>query len=130
MKTNKFWIFVFGGVVLVASVAAVLLWRTPATYARIYKDGELTETVNLAAGTEPFGLLVECGNYDTSGKNFNYLEVEHGRMRVSSADCPDGICIRQGWVSGGLLPIVCLPNRLVVTFDGGGSGLDVDAVAG
>ena len=127
--TNKFWIFILVGVVMVASIAAVLLWRAPSTYARIYKDGTLTETVNLDAVTEPFGLLVECGNYDTASKNFNYLRVECGRIRVSSADCPDGICIRQGWVSGGLIPIVCLPNRLVVTFDGG-SEPGVDAVAG
>ena len=129
MKTNKFWLFILGSVVVIASVVAVLLWRAPAAYARIYKDGELTDVVNLAAVTEPFGLLVEGGNYDIANRGYNYLEVEHGRIRVQSADCPDGICIRQGWVSGGLLPIVCLPNRLVVTFDGDGNGFDVDAVA-
>jgi len=130
IKTNKFWFLVLGGVVLAASVVAVLLWSVPTNYARIYRDGELTEVVNLAAVTEPFRLLVECGNYDTASKNFNLLEVEHRRIRVSMADCLGGLCIRQGWVSGGLIPIVCLPNRLVVTFDGEGSRYDVDAVAG
>ena len=129
MKTNKFWFLILGGIVLVASVATVLIWRTPTAYARIYKDGELTEVVNIAAVTEPFGLLVDGSDADTVSRGYNYLEVEHGRIRVQRADCPDGICVRQGWVSGGLLPIVCLPNRLVVIFDGG-SGLDVDAVAG
>ena len=130
LKTNKFWIFVLGGVVITASIAAVLLWRAPTTYARIYKDGVLTEVVNLAAITEPFGLLIEDNNDDIANRGYNYLEIEHGRLRVSNADCPDGLCIRQGWSSGGMLPIVCLPNRMIVTFDGGESGLDVDAVAG
>jgi hypothetical protein len=130
LKTNKFWFLIFGCVVLVASIVAVFLWRAPAAYARIYNDGELTEVVNLVAVTEPFGLLIASKVDDTISRGYNYLEVEHGRIRVQSADCPDGICIRQGWVSGGLLPIVCLPNGLVVTFDGGGSGLDVDAVTG
>jgi hypothetical protein len=130
LKTNKFWVFILSGVVVIASIAAVLLWRAPVSYAHIYKDEILTETVNLAAVTEPFELLVEYKNDDTANRGYIYLEVEHGRIRVSKADCPDGICIRQGWVSGGLLPIVCLPNRLVVTFDGGGSEFDVDAVAG
>ena len=129
-KTNKFWLIILGSVVLVASIAAVLLWSAPTIYARIYKDGKLTETVNLAAVAEPFGLLVESNNSDNTNMNYNYLEVEHGRIRVSKASCPDGICIRQGWSSSGLIPIVCLPNRLVVTFDSGGSEFDVDAVAG
>jgi len=120
----------FGGVVLIAATVAVFLWRVPATYTRIYKNGILTDTVNIAAVTEPFGLLIEGSVEDSSNINYNYLEVEHGRIRVANADCPDGICIRQGWVSGGLLPIVCLPNRLVVTFEGEGSGFNVDAVAG
>jgi hypothetical protein len=127
--TNRFWIFILGGVVFVASVAAMFLWSAPAAYARIYKDGVLTEVINLAAVTEPFGLLIEADSSDNTSHGYNYLEIEHGRVRVSRADCPDGICVRQGWVNGGLIPIVCLPNRLVVTFDGG-SGLDVDAVAG
>jgi len=130
LKTNKFWLIILGSVVVIASVVAVLFWRVPAAYARIYKDGVLTDVVNLAAAEEPFGLLVEGDISNTANRGYNYLEVEQGRIRVQSASCPDGICIRQGWVSGGLLPIVCLPNRLVVTFDGGGSGLDVDAVAG
>ena len=130
MKTNKFWFLILGGVVLIASVVAVLLWRAPVSYALIYMDGRLIEEVNLAVVTEPFGLHVEGNNYFTTGMNSIYLEVEHGRIRVSRADCPDGLCIRQGWISGGLIPIVCLPNRLVVTFDGRGSSLDVDAVAG
>jgi len=110
---------VLGGVVIASAVAALLVWRVPVSYARIYKDGILTEAVNLAAVAEGYTIVVEG----------NAIEVEPGRIRVSDADCPDVLCVRQGWARGGLVPIVCLPNRLVIVFDGGGDG-DVDAVVG
>ena len=47
-----------------------------------------------------------------------------GRIRVESADCPDQVCVDQGWISDGTVPVVCLPNRLVIQIEGGGDGLD------
>ena len=127
LKSNKFWLTVLGGTVVVSVIVALLLGqapmsRTPAGSANIYQDGLLTESVNLAAVKETYTIDI-MGN-----SGFNKLEVESGRIRVLEADCPDGICKRQGWVSGGMIPIVCLPHRLVITFEGGTSG--VDAVVG
>jgi len=127
MKSNKFWFIVLGGIVVLSAIIALLIGQapmshTPAGFANIYQNGALTETVNLAAVTKPYII-------DITGNNgFNRLEVESGHIRVLEADCPDGICKRQGWVSGGMIPIVCLPHRLVITFDGGEAG--VDAVVG
>ena len=50
--------------------------------------------------------------------------VEGGRVRVSQADCPDQVCVNQGWISDGTVPIVCLPNQLIVQIEGGGNQLD------
>jgi len=94
------------------------------SYAQIYHDGTLTETVNINAVTEPFTITVE------SGSGNNVIKVEQGRIRMLAADCPDGTCVRQGWISGGIFPIVCLPNRVVVTLTSGDSGFGVDAVVG
>ena len=58
----------------------------------------------------------------------NTVEVSGGRVRVSEADCPDRLCVRQGWAAFDGESIVCLPHKLVVTVRGGGSG--PDAVAG
>ena len=122
-KSNKFWIIVLGGIVVVSVVAALLLGQAPkshasAAFAHIYQNGAMTETVNLTSITEPYTINIAGNN------GFNILEVESGRIRVLEADCPDGICKRQGWVSGGVIPIVCLPHRLVITFEGGTAGLD------
>ena len=57
----------------------------------------------------------------------NVVEVADGRVRVSDADCPDRLCVRQGWIRYDGESIVCLPHKLVVTVRG--SGHDLDAVA-
>ena len=57
------------------------------------------------------------------------IEIKDGRVRIREAHCPNRLCVKQGWVSRGV--IVCLPNRIVVTV-GGRSGLEknIDAVTG
>ena len=124
MKSNKFWLLILGGIVVLSAVAAMLLGHVQSSYALIYKDNVLTDTVNLSSVIEPY-------NIDVLGSGgVNILKIERGRIRMSRANCPDRICVRQGWKSGGITPIVCLPNRVVVTFDGIGSGVDIDAVVG
>jgi len=124
VKSNRFWLIILGGAVIVSAAAALLMWQVPGSHAHIYHNGELTETVNLAAITEPFTIMI--GN----GSSSNVIAVESGRIRMLTADCPDGSCVRQGWTSGGVTPIVCLPNRVVITLDSRVSEADVDAVTG
>lgn len=45
----------------------------------------------------------------------NTIEIKGGKIRVLDADCPDKICVNTGWLRSGI-PIVCLPNRLVIEF--------------
>jgi len=45
-------------------------------------------------------------------------------VRVAQADCPDQVCVHQGWIADGRVPIVCLPNQLIVQIEEGGSPLD------
>jgi len=127
MKSNEFWIIVLGIAAIVSIISALLVGRIQGNTAHIVSNGTLIETVNLSGITEPHIINIES---DTGGANT--VEVEPGRIRVSKADCPDGTCIRQGWVSGGAMPIVCLPHSLVITIDSDypGSTADIDAVAG
>ena len=92
--------------------------RAPAPVARISRDGVLLEEIDLSRVDEPYSLTLE----DESGRNV--LSVERGRVRVSEADCPDQVCVKQGWVSSGAAPIVCLPHKLVVELAGTGEDLD------
>ena len=92
--------------------------RAPAPVARISRDGVLLEEIDLSRVDEPYSLTLE----DESGRNV--LSAERGRVCVSEADCPDQVCVKQGWVSSGAAPIVCLPHKLVVELAGTGEDLD------
>jgi hypothetical protein len=123
LKSNKFWIFVLGGVVIISSIVALALWQVPASRAHIYQNGVLIDSIDLSSVAEPYVINIR-GSDGT-----NVIAVERGRIRMQEAGCPDKTCVRQGWISGGVTPIICLPNRLIVRLDGG-SGSDIDAVVG
>ena len=44
----------------------------------------------------------------------NVVEVDADRVRMLYAECPDGDCLRQGWISRPGQMIVCLPNKMVI----------------
>lgn len=58
----------------------------------------------------------------------NCLKIEKGTAEMKSADCPDQICVRHKEISHSGENIICLPNKVVVTVEGGSSG-EIDAVA-
>ena len=60
---------------------------------------------------------------------YNVVEVERGRIRVAEANCPDQICVRQGWLSNSAAPIACLPHKLVIRLEGGEEA-GIDGVTG
>ena len=90
--------------------------------ARITLDGALVREIDLTGVEEPFSFTVE----GPAGLT-NTILVEPGRIRVSEADCPDQICVHQGFISDGTTPIVCLPNKLIIQITGGGEALDAAA---
>ena len=106
--------------VAAASAAALLLQRggAPSPTARITRDGMLLEEIALEKVDEPYSFTLE------DGSGSNTVQVEKGRIRISEADCPDQVCVNQGWISGGAVPIVCLPHRLMIEIVEGGGGLD------
>ena len=103
------------------SVGAILLlgrWSGGGHMARIYQDGVLIREIDLDSLSAPLTFTVEF-----QGRT-NTITAQPGRIRVESADCPDQVCVDQGWISDGTVPVVCLPNRLVIQIEGGGDGLD------
>lgn len=46
----------------------------------------------------------------------NTVFIENGRICIINADCPDNTCVHMGWLESEAMPIVCLPNRLVIQF--------------
>lgn len=107
-----------------AGCAAFLLLRPAGegTVARITLDGAVVEEIDLSAVTQGYTFTVEG-----PGGFSNTIQVEPGRIRVLEAGCPDQVCVHQGYISDGTVPIVCLPNRLVIEITGGGDSLDAAA---
>lgn len=47
------------------------------------------------------------------------VEVVPGKgAHISDSNCPEKICMHEGWVGGAGETIVCLPNKLVVQIEG------------
>lgn len=113
MKTTvqtKTWLWVFAALLILLVLLAVLVsHRETGQIARVYQDGVCIRSINLSSVQEPFQFTVTDGNGHT-----NTVAVEPGRIRVVEANCPDQICVRTGWISNGLQPIVCLPAKLCI----------------
>ena len=131
MKSDKFWSIVLIVVIIIVGIIAFMFQRQPAKYAQIYQYGLLIETINLTTVNEPYTITInELYGTDADGESgVNEIAIERGRIRMLSANCPDGECVRQGWLSKGSTPIVCLPHRLVIALEGG-EETDTDAIVG
>lgn len=77
--------------------------------ADIYQNGVLIQSIDLNAVTESYRFTV-TGDNDCR----NEIEVRPGSIGMVSADCPDKLCVHQGFIHSSMLPITCLPNRLVI----------------
>ena len=110
MKTKTWILIIAAAAVLCASASAILLGGTaPGRTVEILLDGAAVRRIDLDAVTEP-----ETFTLRSAGGGTNVIAVEPGRIRVLEADCPDLLCVKQGWLSDGVAPIVCLPHRLVI----------------
>ena len=72
--------------------------------------------------------LTDDGTYPLNGGS-NILVIAEGKAWISEADCPDLICVKHAKIHYTGQTIVCLPNRLTVTVEGGESD-GVDFVVG
>ncbi len=90
--------------------------------ATVQSDGTVVREIDLGSVAEPYQFRVENGR-----GGYNIVAVERGRIRVSEADCPEQVDVRQGWISQPHQTIVCLPNRLVIRLSAKGPS-DVDFI--
>ena len=116
---------IVGAVLAVVAVGLTLWWilvlqkTVDNAVANVYQNGVLLRSIDLNAVTEPyrFTVLGEHGAYNT-------VLVEPGYISVESADCPDQICVSQGRISNGVLPIACLPHGLLIQIESADDTLD------
>jgi len=90
--------------------------------AEIYKNGVLVQTV-----TDLHSHVRPTFTIGTPETGINIVRVKNGKIWVSEADCHNQICASV-FITEGIIPIICLPNRLEIRIVGGDDG-GVDAVA-
>jgi hypothetical protein len=93
-----------------ASLLYLLTGKSGTDYiADIFQDGLLIKSIYLSD-------FSEAGTFVIEGEDgcANEIEVRPGSIAIISADCPDKLCVHQGFISDSRLPITCLPNRLVI----------------
>lgn len=122
--------FILSGVLMVLCTFS-LLWilfypRKDKSYtAYIHVDGTLYKSIPLNEVETPYEFSIQ-----TSDGHYNNICVEKGSIRISSADCPDLICVKQGSITNSLIPITCLPHKLVISLKPAIVGTDTpDAIS-
>lgn len=78
--------------------------------ANIYLDGNLYKSIDLSEVKESYE--IEINNDHT-----NIIKVESNGISIVEADCPDKVCINTGVIRNGSLPIICLPNKVVIKIE-------------
>ena len=124
-KKNLKWALVFFFVIVICALVILLHNNSSktATTAQIIQNGEVIRTVDLQNVPKPyeFEVISPDGGYNT-------VRVEYGKIGIIHASCPDQICVKQGFIADGVLPVVCLPNRLSVVITDESN--ELDAVTG
>ena len=87
-------------------------------------DGELILTVINDPSDENSPYIVE-GNKPL-GNHYNVIRITREGAEIIDSDCSTHICIHEGITDSPAKPIVCLPNKLLITVIG--ENTDTDAV--
>ncbi len=92
------------------------------TTAVITQNGQVLYRIDLTAAASPYTILLTGENGEE-----NVILIEPNAVSMQSANCPDGLCVQRGRITGSGLPIVCLPNHIMIQIEEephGGSEID------
>ena len=104
-----------------AAASAYLLLRPAPREVEIISGGTVLYTLDLSKEKDR-EITVEY-----EGRK-NVIKIEGGDIYMLEAECPDHTCIKTGRLSTAGVPIVCLPNKLMIRYKYGAGG-DIDAAA-
>ena len=120
IRSQKLWIAVCAVIFAASAVWCILvLTGSHGDTVTVKQDGRENFTLDLSKETDrEFTVEYE-------GRK-NIIEISGGRIRMKDADCPDHVCVNTGWLTANI-PIVCLPNKLVIEYAEPDTGLDATA---
>lgn len=98
--------------VLCAICTTIILIKSSASTGQMVKitsDGKLVELIDLEKSADRiFTIENELGK--------NTIKIQDSKISIIESDCPDKICISMGELKSELIPIVCLPHKLIISF--------------
>ena len=83
--------------------------------ASIYQDGILIQRIPLDKNSPSYSFEITNSNSDSTYSNT--IEIHSDSIGITAANCPDKLCVKQGFIHNSLLPITCLPNHLVILIE-------------
>ena len=104
--------------VSVTAVLALVSWwliikyYSGADIANIYVDSKLYDSIDLSKVENSYTIDIQV-----AADKHNIILVEQGAISMQSADCPDKLCVKQGKIQNGTYPIVCLPHKVIISFE-------------
>ncbi len=105
--------FIIYSVVLlfIFSVIGIFIVMKPSesNMVEIVQDGNVIYTFDLSSA-ENQNIEVEYNGYK------NIITINDGEIYVSEAECSDNTCVKMGTLKSASLPVVCLPNHLIIRF--------------
>ena len=118
-RKTRTWILLIAALLALCLGASFLLLSPgeASDLARITSEGKVLRTVDLRVD-QTFTVTTNTGS--------NTVTVKNGKIAVTAATCPDHYCMERGFCNSGA-QIVCLPNKLVISFLG---RQEIDAVVG
>lgn len=116
---------ILAAVIVVIAVAGLLfisLTKVQGEMVVVKVDGAETYSCSLSENTR---FEIKTGE---NNENINVVVIENGKVCVTEADCPDGICKEYRPISYVGETIVCLPHKVVVEIVGDSTEPNLDVI--
>ena len=113
MKNTRIPIVILAVIFAACLAVSLFVFGKPAgNVVNIISGGKILYTFDLSKAEDCVFNVECCGGVNT-------IEIKDHKIHVREADCPDGICVKTGWIGEqtGAAPIVCLPNRVVIEME-------------
>ena len=120
LKLRKNDILLAAGILAAAVLLLIIMAggrAREAGYVEVRIDGETAARYPLSEDRE-----IQAGEH-------NRFEIRGGKVKMTQADCPDGLCLNMPEISRAGETIICLPNKVTLCITGGEEA-EHDAVAG
>jgi hypothetical protein len=115
---------------LIAAAAVFISSAAASAYMLLRPKGQTVEIISGSSVLYTLDLSKEPDREITveyEGRK-NIIKIEDHDIYMLEAECPDHTCIKTGRLSKAGVPIVCLPNKLMIRYKNGAGG-DTDAAA-